>query len=56
MKICEDIDNAGKATINMRKELGKHEASQQNKPITEKPTVSKPDPSRSNEGQQDPGK
>lgn len=56
MKICEDIDNAGKATINMRKELGKHEASQQNKPITEKPTVSKPDPSRSNKGQQDPGK
>lgn len=56
MKICEDIDNAGKATINMRKELGKHESSQQNKPITEKPTVSKPDPSRSNEGQQDPGK
>lgn len=55
MKICEDINNAGKTTTNMRKDLEKQEANQK-KPITEKPTVSQPDPNRSNEGQQDPGK
>ena len=55
MKICEDIDNASKTTTDMRKDLAKQEADQK-KPITEKPTVSQPDPSRSNEGQQDPGK
>ena len=55
MKICEDIDNASKTTTDMRKDLAKQEADQK-KPITEKPTVSQPDPNRSNEGQQDPGK